>query len=130
MIDHISIGVRDLAASSGFYEAILEPLGLSRLVTREDTIGFGKRYPELWLNVRPNMPPVAADTGIHICLRARTEAAVHAFHAAALANGGSDDGAPGPRKAAMTDYFAAFVRDPDGNRIEAASFPVKSDAAA
>jgi len=129
MIDHISIGVRDLEASGRFYRAILEPLGLSQLVRRETTIGFGKRYPELWLNMRPAMPPVAADTGIHVCLRARTEAAVQAFHAAALANGGSDDGSPGPRQAAMTEYYAAFVRDPDGNRIEAASFPAKTEAA-
>ena len=123
MIDHISIGVRELDASGRFYSAVLAPLGLTLLVSREATLGFGKRYPELWLNLRPAMPPVAADTGIHICLRARTEQAVREFHAAAVANGGSDDGAPGPRQAAMTVYYAAFVRDPDGNRIEAASFP-------
>ena len=130
MIDHISIGVSDLAASARFYRAVLAPLGLAELVSRETMVGFGKRYPELWLNARPGMQAVAADTGIHICLRARTEDAVRQFHAAALAHGGHDDGAPGPRKAAMTDYFAAFVRDPDGNRIEAASFPAKADPAA
>lgn len=123
MIDHVSIGVRDLAASGRFYRAVLAPLGLDLLVERDTMLGFGKRYPELWLNVRPAMPAVAADTGVHICLRARTIEAVRAFHAAALATGGADDGAPGTRKAAMTDYFAAFVRDPDGNRLEAASFP-------
>ncbi|MGE0699947.1 MAG: VOC family protein, partial [Hyphomicrobiaceae bacterium] len=113
----------DLARSTAFYEALLAPLGMTCLVRREGMAGFGKRYPELWLNHRPGMERVASATGVHICLRARTAEAVRAFHAAALAGGGSDDGAPGPRAAAMTSYFGAFVRDPDGNRIEAASFP-------
>ncbi|MFM9941054.1 MAG: VOC family protein [Hyphomicrobiaceae bacterium] len=130
MIDHISIGVRDLEASGRFYAAVLAPLGLTLLVNRDTTLGFGKRYPELWLNHRPAMAPVAPNTGVHICLRARTEEAVRGFHAAAVANGGSDDGAPGPRQAAMTSYFAAFVRDPDGNRLEAASFPAAGTAEA
>lgn len=123
MIDHVSIGVSDLARSGAFYAAVLGTLGMTRLVAREATLGFGKRYPEVWLNHRPGMAPVPAATGIHVCLRARTEAAVRAFHAAALAGGGADDGPPGPRQAAMTPYFAAFVRDPDGNRLEAATFP-------
>lgn len=123
MIDHVSIGVSDLARSAVFYAAILEPLGLTQLVATETRIGFGKRYPEVWLNLRPDMPRVAEDTGVHVCLRARTREAVDGFHAAALANGGSDDGAPRDRQATMTVYYAGFVRDPDGNRLEAASFP-------
>ena len=122
MIDHISIAVSDLAASAAFYEAVLAPLGLTRLVDRPHTVGFGKRYPEFWLNARPGMAAAGGDTGLHICLRARTTAAVAAFHAAALAHGGADDGAPGMRDAATAPYFAAFIRDPDGNKIEAASF--------
>jgi catechol 2,3-dioxygenase-like lactoylglutathione lyase family enzyme len=123
MLDHASLGVRDLERSAAFYVVVLAPLGLVKLVEREGRIGFGKRYPELWLNHRPHMPAVAADTGNHICLRARSEEAVRSFRAAALANGGSDDGPPGPRQGTMTAYFAAFIRDPDGNRIEAATFP-------
>jgi catechol 2,3-dioxygenase-like lactoylglutathione lyase family enzyme len=69
------------------------------------------------------MVPPPADTGAHIALRAPSEEAVSAFHAAALAQGGTCDGPPGPRQAAMTTYFGAFVRDPDGNRIEAVHFP-------
>ncbi|MAN80496.1 MAG: lyase [Rhodospirillaceae bacterium] len=122
MIDHISIAVSDLARSAAFYEAVLEPLGLTRLVERPHTVGFGKRYPEFWLNARPGMTAAAPDTGMHICLRARTTDAVAAFHAAALANGGADAGAPGMRDASMAPYFAAFIRDPDGNKVEAASF--------
>ena len=128
MIDHVSIGVSDLARSAAFYDALLAPLGLTRLVARDAMIGFGKRYPELWLNHRPGLPPIAAGTGGHICLRARTEDAVRAFHVAALASGGVDDGAPGPRQAAMTGYYAAFIRDPDGNRLEAACFPAVATA--
>lgn len=123
MIDHVSLSVRDLARSAAFYEAVLAPLGYRKLVERPGTIGFGKKYPEIWLNARPQMAAIADETGAHVALRARDSATVEAFHAAALAHGGRDDGAPGPRQAAMTGYFAAFIRDPDGNRIEAASFP-------
>ncbi len=123
MIDHLSIAVSDLARSAAFYEAVLSPLGYSRLVEREKTVGFGKRYPEIWLNHRPGMTPADADTGHHICLRASSAEAVDAFHLAALANGGADAGAPGPRPAAMTSYYGAFILDPDGAKLEAASFP-------
>ncbi len=123
MIDHISVAVADLQKSARFYERVLAPLGLTRLVVRERTIGFGKRYPEFWLNHRPALTPVAADTGVHIALRAPSQDAVTAFHEAALANGGRDDGAPGDRKGEMTVYFGAFIRDPDGNKIEAVTFP-------
>ena len=122
MIDHVSVPVRDLAAAAVFYEAVFAPLGLVKLVTREGTIGFGKRYPEFWLNQRNDVPQTH-NPGGHICLRARTEAAVRAFHAAALENGGFDDGPPGQRAAAMTTYFGAFILDRDGNKLEAASFP-------
>jgi len=123
MIDHVSVGTSDLARSAAFYEAVLGAIGMVRLVDREATVGFGKRYPEVWLNHRPGMAALGESNGTHICLRARSEEAVRAFHAAALASGGTDDGAPGPRAAAMTSYFGAFIRDPDGNRLEAATFP-------
>jgi catechol 2,3-dioxygenase-like lactoylglutathione lyase family enzyme len=125
MIDHVSLGVGDLDASAAFYEAVLAPLGLALLVRRTGSVGFGRKYPEFWLNERKEMARVDADTGCHVCLRAPDREAVIAFHAAALVHGGSDDGAPGDRSATMTPYFAAFVLDPDGNRIEAATFPPK-----
>lgn len=123
MIDHISVGVSDLERSARFYEATLEPLGLARLVTRPATIGFGKSYPEFWINLRAGMPRVAPESGTHICLRAKRTADVDAFHAAALAAGGASDGAPGIRPHDRVRYYAAFVIDPDGNRIEAVTFP-------
>jgi len=125
MIDHISVAVADLKKSAAFYDRLFAPLGMTRVADRENTIGYGKRYPEFWLNARPAMAGVSADTGVHICLRARTREIVDAFHAAALAHGGTDDGAPGPRRGEMTEYYGAFVRDPDGNKIEVATFPPK-----
>ena len=123
MIDHISVGVSDLERSARFYEAALAPLGLARLVTRPATIGFGKNYPEFWINFRDRMPPVAPESGVHICLRARSTTSVDAFHAAALFSGGRSDGAPGLRPHDRVRYYAAFIIDPDGNRIEAVTFP-------
>jgi catechol 2,3-dioxygenase-like lactoylglutathione lyase family enzyme len=123
MIDHISVGVSDLERSARFYEVTLAPLGLSRLVTRPATVGFGKSYPEFWINLRAGMSPIPPESGSHICLRAKSAAEVDAFHAAALNAGGSDDGAPGLRPHDRVRYYAAFIRDPDGNRIEAVTFP-------
>lgn len=123
MIDHISVGVRDLEIAERFYERALARLGLTRLVTRAGSVGFGKTYPEFWINLRPDMAEVAADSGMHVCLRARTIADVDAFHAAALAAGGRSESAPGLRPHERVTYYAAFVTDPDGNRIEAVTFP-------
>jgi catechol 2,3-dioxygenase-like lactoylglutathione lyase family enzyme len=123
MIDHISVGVADLDRAARFYEAVLASLGLTRLVTRPKTIGFGKSYPEFWINLRPGMAKVTPESGVHICLRAKTAAEVDAFHAAALAAGGASDGAPGIRPHDRVKYYAAFVLDLDGNRLEAVTFP-------
>ncbi|MBR0678996.1 VOC family protein [Roseomonas eburnea] len=123
MIDHVSIQVRDLVASVAFYEEVLEPLGYRRLAERPGCVGFGLKYPEFWLNARPDSPRAAPDTGAHVCLRARSTDAVTEFHRRAVAKGGADDGAPGLRQATMVEYFAAFIRDLDGNRIEAMTVP-------
>ena len=123
MIDHISIAVRDIKRAEAFYTAVLAPLGLAKLREWPNAaIGYGKKYPEFWINRRSDMIPVAQDSGAHICLRAVSTDAVNAFHAAALAGGGTSDGAPGSRAEYSDRYYAAFVRDPDGNRIEAVTF--------
>ena len=123
MIDHVSVGVSDLDRAARFYELALEALGLSRLVTRPATIGFGKSYPEFWINLRNRMAPIGPGSGAHVCLRAKSTGEVDAFHAAALTAGGRSDGAPGLRPHDRVRYYAAFVIDPDGNRIEAVTFP-------
>src|SRR5579872_5693781 len=125
MIDHVSLAVRDLATSVAAYEKILAALGMRRVVERAGSVGFGKAYPELWLNERKSGVPLPADTGHHACLRAPDQAAVDAFHRIALEQGFNDAGAPGPRQGAMTGYYAAFIRDRDGNKLEAATFPRK-----
>jgi catechol 2,3-dioxygenase-like lactoylglutathione lyase family enzyme len=85
-------------------------------------IGFGKKYPEFWINKREAMVRVADDSGVHICLRAPDVPSVDAFHAAALKAGGASDGDPAVRMHYDEGYYAAFIRDPDGNRIEAVRF--------
>jgi len=123
MIDHVSIAVRDLERAGPFYAALLAPLGLTKLREWPNAaIGFGKKYPEFWINRRDGMSRVAEDSGVHICLRAPDAAAVDAFHAAALEAGGTSDGAPGLRPHYHAKYYAAFIRDLDGNRIEAVTF--------
>jgi catechol 2,3-dioxygenase-like lactoylglutathione lyase family enzyme len=127
MIDHISISVRDLKAAERFYTTLLTPLGMTKLREWPDAaIGYGKKYPEFWINRRVDMARVPDDSGVHICLRAREQAAVDAFHAAALASGATSDGAPGLRAKYHESYYAAFIRDPDGNRIEAVTFVIQN----
>lgn len=120
MIDHVSIGVRDLNAAAAFYEPVLATIGFAKLVVRDANVGFGKTYPEFWLNERPGRTP--SDDGAHVCLRARSTELVAAFHAEALQRGAFDDGAPGLRPQYSTSYYAAFIRDADGNRVEVVTF--------
>lgn len=125
MIDHISIGVGDFARSTRFYDAVLGKLGYVKMHDREATVGWGKPdkpHAEFWINARPGMKPVAEDCGTHICLRAKDTKTVDEFHAAALQAGASSAGAPGPRPEYTGGYYAAFIRDFDGNRIEVVTF--------
>ena len=100
---------------------------LSRLVTRPATVGFGKTYPEFWINLRAGMAQVAPESGVHICLRAQDHRRRRCVPRGGAAAGGRCDGAPGLRPHDRVRYYAAFVIDPDGNRIEAVTFP-KDDA--
>jgi catechol 2,3-dioxygenase-like lactoylglutathione lyase family enzyme len=122
MIDHVSIAVRNLESCGRFYEAMLAAIGYAKLIVRPSTIGFGKKYPDFWLNERRNMTPVDPDSGTHVCLRASSVEQVQAFHKAAIKGGGASDGAPGLRPDYTAGYYAAFVRDPEGNKIEAVTF--------
>ena len=122
MIDHVSVAVRDLDAAARFYQAVLATLGFTQLETRPATVGFGKKYPEFWINLRTGAATVPPGSGAHICFRARSNELVDAFHAAALNCGGSSDGVPGLRPQHGGGYYAAFIHDLDGNRIEAVTF--------
>ncbi len=93
------------------------------IVTEQpDTVGFGKKYSEFWINLRKDMLKPATHSGAHVCLRAPNTAAVDDFYQVALENGGASGGKPGPRPHYTHNYYAAFIRDPDGNRIEAVTF--------
>jgi catechol 2,3-dioxygenase-like lactoylglutathione lyase family enzyme len=122
VIDHISISVRNLDRAARFYDAVLGVIGYQMLEVRPHTVGFGNQYPEFWINLRAAMVPLADDCGTHVALRVRAAELVDAFHAAALTAGGASDGAPGLRPRHGRGYYAAFIRDPDGNRIEAVTF--------
>ena len=123
MIDHVSIAVSDLSRSTRFYEAVLGVIGGTALDVRGSTVGFGKTHSEFWPNTRPEMLPLPEHPGAHICLRVRSTELVEALLAAALAAGGASAGAPALRPHdGANGYYAAFIRDLDGNRIEAVTF--------
>jgi catechol 2,3-dioxygenase-like lactoylglutathione lyase family enzyme len=119
MFNHVSIGVRDLARTRRFYDGALAPLGYQCLREGPTLLGYGGDSVVLWIS--PTATPVPADpqSGLHFCFNAPNRDAVDAFHRAALGAGGSDNGAPGLRPEYSADYYAAFVIDPDGYRIEA-----------
>jgi len=119
MFDHVSIGVRELARTKRFYDAALKPLRYGCLSESADSLGYGGKAVTLWL--LPTERPVPSDvkSGLHLCFSAPTRESVDAFHAAALSAGGRDNGAPGVRADYGSNYYAAFVIDPDGYRLEA-----------
>ncbi len=121
MIAHLSIGVRDLERSKGFYDSALAPLGYRCLRPGRTVLGYGYGSDNIAFWIVSAERPVPADekSGLHICFVAPSAQAVDAFHAAALRAGGQDNGAPGPRPIYGPDYYAAFIIDPDGYRIEA-----------
>jgi catechol 2,3-dioxygenase-like lactoylglutathione lyase family enzyme len=118
VIDHVGFEVSDLARSAPFYDAILYSLGARRMLESPHAIAYGINGPHLWIVVRGRPP--AAGYG-HVALHASGKAAVDAAHAAGLAAGGADDGAPGPRPNYGRRCYAAYLRDPDGLRVEIVS---------
>jgi catechol 2,3-dioxygenase-like lactoylglutathione lyase family enzyme len=121
MIAHISIGVRDVEKSKRFYDAVLEPLGYKCITAARNLTGYGYgRDSVAWWVVSAERPvPADQKSGQHFCFKGPTAEAVDAFHAAALRSGGHDNGTPGLRPEYGSDYYAAFIIDPDGYRIEA-----------
>ena len=119
MIDHVSIGVRDLAVAKQFYDAVLQPLGYKCLSESAGSLGYGRDSAGLWISAVARPVPADPDSGLHVCFAAASRKSVDAFHAAALRTGGRDNGKPGLRADYGPDYYAAFAIDPDGYRIEA-----------
>ncbi|HRK63487.1 MAG TPA: VOC family protein [Terricaulis sp.] len=125
MIDHVSIGVANMTRAKAFYDAALAPLGMAPVYPVEISgrlvgVGYGvPNKPSFWVQMPVNGQPPSQGNGTHIAFRAETRAAVDAFYLAALAQGGVEDGPPGLREDYHPDYYAAFVRDAEGNKIEA-----------
>jgi catechol 2,3-dioxygenase-like lactoylglutathione lyase family enzyme len=120
MIAHISIGVRDIDRSKRFYDAVLEPLGYRCLSAAKSLVGYGYGRDSIAFWVFRAEHPVPADekSGLHFCFTAANAAVVDTFHAAALRSGGCDNSPPGLRPIYGPDYYAAFIIDPDGYRIQ------------
>ena len=118
MLDHISIGVRDIARSKRFYDAALKPLGYACKSADATSLGYGTSDGiGLWLGVTDHPVPAHHKSNLHFCFAAPTRNSVNQFHAAALKDGGRDKGAPGLRDYGP-NYYAVFVVDPDGYLLE------------
>jgi catechol 2,3-dioxygenase-like lactoylglutathione lyase family enzyme len=119
MFNHISIGVRDIARTRKFYDAALKPLGFKCLSEGEGSLGYGAEEVALWIGQVAKPAPIDDKANLHFCFDAGSRKAVDAFHDGALKSGGKDNGKPGLRKDYGDNYYAAFVIDPDGYRLEA-----------
>jgi catechol 2,3-dioxygenase-like lactoylglutathione lyase family enzyme len=120
MLHHVSVGVRDVERAVRFYDSTLAALGYKRVMEfLPYAVAYGELAPEFWVQLPADHNPASVGNGVHIGFVARSKDAVAAFHSAALAAGGADEGGPGPRPDYGPDYYGAFVRDPDGNKLEA-----------
>ena len=119
MINHVSIGVRNISKAKKFYDAALKPLGYKCLSESKGSLGYGRDSVALWIGVAERPVPADEQSGLHVCFDAPTRESVDTFHAAALKAGGRDNGTPGLRGDYGPNYYAAFAVDPDGYRLEA-----------
>jgi catechol 2,3-dioxygenase-like lactoylglutathione lyase family enzyme len=118
VIDHVGFEVSDLGRSARFYDAVLFALGARRMIDTEHAVAYGVNDPAVWIVVRGRAPHAGYG---HVALQASGKAAVDAAHAAGLQHGGSDDGPPGLRPQYGPRYYAGYLRDPDGLRVEVVS---------
>ena len=130
MLDHVSISVSDIARAERFYDAVMAALDVMKVGSSETWIGYGERcdatHPDrAYLSIRPGPRPEHAP-GRHWCFKAKNRQAVESFWRAGLEAGGRDEGAPSLREAYHASYYAAFLSDPDGNRIEAVCHKAQS----
>ncbi|HVZ90963.1 MAG TPA: VOC family protein [Rhizomicrobium sp.] len=132
MLHHVSVGVHDVERAAKFYDPVLKTLGYKRIMEfLPYAIGYGERggNAEFWIQLPHNQQPATSGNGTHVGFSARSKGQVNAFHAAALAQGGSNDGEPGPRPDYGPAYYGAFIYDLDGNKIEATlTAPAKAAA--
>lgn len=120
VLHHVSLGSNEMEKALAFYDATLGSLGLKRVMDfAPHAVAYGIDHPVFWIQQPHDRGKANVGNGVHICFAGKTRNEVDAFHAAALAHGGSDDGPPGVRPDYGPAYYGAFVRDPDGNKIEA-----------
>jgi catechol 2,3-dioxygenase-like lactoylglutathione lyase family enzyme len=122
MVHHVSLGTADLACARAFFDPVMHELGLRLTFEAEVAISYGAGITAFSLNLPADGGPASPGNGMHVAFEVESRAAVDAFFRVALANGGIDDGEPGLRPQYADDYYAAFVRDPDGNKIEVLTF--------
>ncbi|MDP2116876.1 MAG: VOC family protein [Brevundimonas sp.] len=119
LVSHVSVGVTDLSRAGVFYDAVMAVLGARRILEHGIGIGYGRDYPEFWAAQPQDGKRAVPGNGAHVCFNTPDPESVVAFFEAGLAAGGLDDGRPGPRPEYAPGYYSAFLRDPDGNMVEA-----------
>jgi len=123
MLHHVSVGVLNVERAAKFYDAALGALGYKRIMEfLPYAIGYGETRPEFWVQLPHDQNAASVGNGTHVGFIARSKGAVNKFHEAALAQGGSNNGEPGPRPDYGPEYYGAFVYDLDGNKLEATLF--------
>ncbi|MDX1425854.1 MAG: VOC family protein [Kiloniellales bacterium] len=125
MISHVTVGSNDIARAKAFYAKVMAALGYVRVVEGDDHFAYGESATSpatFWVLAPFDGRPAERGNGWHCAFLAPSRAAVDAFHAAALAAGGSDEGAPGPRPRYSKTYYGAYVRDADGNKLQAVCY--------
>ncbi len=120
ILSHISVGTNRFEEARKFYDAVMSALGAKPVMEVPGAVAYGRQFPEFWLQTPIDGQKATTANGIHFGFSAPSKEAVHAFYDAALANGATCDGKPGPRPAYGDPYYGCFVRDLDGHKIEAA----------
>jgi catechol 2,3-dioxygenase-like lactoylglutathione lyase family enzyme len=125
MIHHVSVGTNDIRRARAFYEPLMALIGFRLLKASDKAVHFGSSYIVFSLETPINGLPATSGNGVHIAFQAPDRQTVRRFYESALANGAIDEGAPGIRENYNANYYGAFIRDPDGNKIEAVTFTAK-----
>ena len=120
ILSHVSLGTNDFARATAFYDRLLAPLGIRRILEHPGAVAYGRAFPEFWVQAPADGAAATVGNGTHVGFLANSKEQVEAFHREGLAAGARDEGAPGPRPQYGEPYFGAFLRDPDGHKIEAA----------
>ena len=125
VLAHVSLGTNDFPRAKAFYDGVLATLQIRCVMDFPGGAGYGHHFPVFWIQAPHDGGRASVGNGVHVCFFATSQEEVKAFHAMALELGGTDEGAPGLRPEYAEDYYAAFVRDPEGNKIEAMVAPPK-----